>query len=51
MKRERILTTFSRIVYVAAARTVSPALHGVGIASARPVAARAAGLEAMTYNA
>ena len=44
MKRERILTTFVQIVYVAAARTVSPALHGVGIAPAeRPAAARATG--------
>ena len=58
MKRERILTTFLQVVYVAAARTVSMALHGIGIAPAsgrqrpgRPVAARAAGLEAMTYNA
>jgi len=51
MKRERILTTFMQIVYEAAARTVSPALHGGGMAAAsnrqRP---GRAGLEAMTYN-
>lgn len=34
MKRERILTTFMQVVYVAAARTVSLALRGVGIAPA-----------------